>query len=106
MVWPVRHLVLLAAVAHDVALPARLSAAAEPSADAALEVQESPNVDPPTESLCSRSDVPVVSVAVAAATLAAVPSSLSAAAAAAVPSPPPQDSLPRKWPRIPEAQKG
>uniref|UniRef100_A0A0G4IEQ2 Uncharacterized protein n=1 Tax=Chromera velia CCMP2878 TaxID=1169474 RepID=A0A0G4IEQ2_9ALVE len=53
------------------------SAAAEPSADAAPEVQESPNVDPPTESLCSRSDVPqaVVSVAVAAAAPAAVPSS-------------------------------
>uniref|UniRef100_A0A0G4F5D6 Uncharacterized protein n=1 Tax=Chromera velia CCMP2878 TaxID=1169474 RepID=A0A0G4F5D6_9ALVE len=52
------------------------STAAEPSADAAPEVQESPNVDPPTESLRSRSDVPVVSVTVAAAAVpAAVPSS-------------------------------
>uniref|UniRef100_A0A0G4I1F4 Uncharacterized protein n=1 Tax=Chromera velia CCMP2878 TaxID=1169474 RepID=A0A0G4I1F4_9ALVE len=82
------------------------SAAAEPSADAAPEVQESSNMDPPTESLHSRSDIPVVSVAVAAAAPAAVPSSSSAAAAAAVPSPPPQDSLLRKWPRIPEAQEG
>uniref|UniRef100_A0A0G4HJD2 Uncharacterized protein n=1 Tax=Chromera velia CCMP2878 TaxID=1169474 RepID=A0A0G4HJD2_9ALVE len=82
------------------------SAAAEPSADAAPKVQESPNVDPPTESLRSRSDVPVISVAIVAAAPTAVPSSLSVAVAAAVPSPPPQDSLSRKWSRIPEAQEG
>uniref|UniRef100_A0A0G4FBG8 Uncharacterized protein n=1 Tax=Chromera velia CCMP2878 TaxID=1169474 RepID=A0A0G4FBG8_9ALVE len=58
------------------------SAAAEPSADTAPEVQESPNVDPPTESLCSRSNVPIVSVAVAAAAPAAVHSmGISVAAA-------------------------
>uniref|UniRef100_A0A0G4HCD3 Uncharacterized protein n=1 Tax=Chromera velia CCMP2878 TaxID=1169474 RepID=A0A0G4HCD3_9ALVE len=76
------------------------SAAAEPSADAAPEVQESPNVDPPTESLRSRSDVPVVSVAVAAAAPAAVHSAeISAAAASSSSSapaqaPPPQAPFP------------
>uniref|UniRef100_A0A0G4I3E2 Uncharacterized protein n=1 Tax=Chromera velia CCMP2878 TaxID=1169474 RepID=A0A0G4I3E2_9ALVE len=77
------------------------SAAAEPSADAAPEVQESPNVDPPTESLRSRSDILVVSVAVAAAAPAAVHSAgISAAAASSSSSAPAQAPPPPLLPPL------